>query len=145
MFTSAANLVTAQMKTLSSIAPSALYIPGTGAYAPNLLRNGPQKQAVLEYISAMRARGLPVDQTTLNGWDEPAILIDALRKFGTNATAEQLRSYVAAYKGPGIVGDYDFPQYPQRGLNASSVLIVRWDQAHQTWAGASLLGGQPVK
>jgi branched-chain amino acid transport system substrate-binding protein len=145
LFTSAANLVTAQMKTLSSIAPTALYIPGTAAYAPNLLRDGPQKQAVLEYINAMRARGLPIDQTTLNGWDEPTIIINALRKFGTNATAEQLRSYLAAYKGPGIVGNYDFPQYPQRGLDASSVLIVRWDQARQTWSGASQFGGTPVK
>ena len=145
LFTSAANLVTAQMRSLSSIAPTNVYIPGTAAYAPDMLKAGPQKRAVQELIDAMRARNLPVDQTTLNGWDEPMIILDALRKFGTNATAEQLRAYVAAFKGPGVLGIYDFPAFPQRGLDASSVLVVRWDKARQAWSGASGFGGTPVR
>lgn len=145
LFTSAANLVTAQMRSLSSIAPANVYIPGTAAYAPDMLRAGPQKRAVQELIDAMRARNLPVDQTTLNGWDEPMIILDALRKFGTNVTAEQLRAYVAAFKGPGVLGIYDFPAFPQRGLDASSVLVVRWDKGRQAWTGASGFGGTPVR
>ena len=145
LFTSAANLVTAQMRSLSSIAPTNVYIPGTAAYAPDMLKAGPQKRAVQELIDAMRARNLPVDQTTLNGWDEPMIILDALRKFGTNASAEQLRAYVAAFKGPGVLGIYDFPAFPQRGLDASSVLVVRWDKARQAWSGASGFGGTPVR
>jgi branched-chain amino acid transport system substrate-binding protein len=143
VFTTPANLIFTQMRSLTAV-PSQLYFPGTASYAPNLLPAGPLKQAVFEYLDAVRARGMPADQATLAAWNPPLIVIEALRKLGTNASAEQIREYIASYHGAGAIGQYDFRANPQRGLNAGSVIIVRWDKTRQDWYGVSKFGGEPV-
>lgn len=142
-FTTPANGIFSLMRNLASVLPTNLYFPGTGVYAPNLLPPGPVKTAVFQYLDAMRAHNTVPDQGTIAAWDPPVIVIQALRKYGTNATAAQIRDYIDSYRGPGIIGQYDFQRYPQRGLNASSVLMVRWDKTRQDWTGVSKPGGAP--
>jgi branched-chain amino acid transport system substrate-binding protein len=143
-FTTPANGIYSLMRSLGQIIPSFLVFPGTGSYAPNLLSAGPVKTAVFQYIDSLRARGMVPDQSTVASWDPPVIMIQALRKYGTKATAEQIREFIANYRGPGIAGMYDFKAHPQRGLDASTVLLVRWDKTRQDWGGVSKFGGEPL-
>lgn len=145
IFTTPANLIYGQMRSIAAVVPTNMYFPGTGAYAPNQLRAGAFKTAVFEYLDALRARGITPDQSTLASWDPPLIVIEALRKYGFNATPTQIREFIASYKGAGAMGQFDFPARPQRGLDGSSVLIVRWDKARQDWIGVSKFGGEPLR
>jgi len=67
------------------------------------------------------------------------MVIAALRKLGTNVTADKLRDYLAHQRGAlGLFGSYDFQKIPQRGLDDSAVLMVRWDPAKNTWIGSAV-------
>lgn len=70
------------------------------------------------------------------------MIVEALRKLGTNASAENVRTYIATQRNwAGVDGLYDFRAVPQRGIGPNSVVIVRWDTGRDTWIGASRLGG----
>ena len=140
-----ANLAYAQLRGLSAVMPSNLLFPATAPYAPNMLAAGPAKQAVFEYLDALRSHGIQPDQGTLAPWSPALIAIEALRKYGTTITAEQMRAYIAGYKGTGVLGDYNFPARPQRGVDASTVLIARWDKARDSVIAVSKFGGEPLR
>jgi hypothetical protein len=42
------------------------------------------------------------------------------------------------------MGQYNFPAHPQRGLDASTVVIIRYDKVHQSLVGVSHFGGAPL-
>jgi len=141
---SPAHLTYAEMKAFASYLPREAYFPGTAPYAPETLPSGPIKRAVGEYLDAFHAHGIQPDQSYLFTWNPALLIVDAFRKYGFDATPAQIRGFIASYRGAGTLGQYDFQAIPQRGLNGSSVIIVRWDTAKGTWVGASRFGGQPL-
>jgi ABC-type branched-subunit amino acid transport system substrate-binding protein len=140
-----ANLAFVQLRGLAQVMPSNLLFPATAPYAPNMLPAGPAKREVFQYLDALRSHGISPDQGTLAPWSPALIAIGALRKFGTNMTGEQMRAYLASYKGTGVLGDYNFPARPQRGVDASTVLIVRWDKVRDDVIAVSKFGGDPIR
>jgi branched-chain amino acid transport system substrate-binding protein len=63
-------------------------------------------------------------------WDPALVLIDALRKTGPDASAQQINEYVSRLRGwAGINGSYDFSAIPQRGIGLRDIVIDRWDPA----------------
>jgi hypothetical protein len=56
-----------------------------------------------------------------------------------------MRSYLASYKGTGVLGDYNFPARPQRGVDATTVLIARWDKVRDSVIAVSKFGGEPIR
>jgi branched-chain amino acid transport system substrate-binding protein len=77
------------------------------------------------------------DVTQATPWDAAGIIVGALRKLGPNATAAQVRSYIANLSGyTGVTGTYDFKAIPQRGINWKAVIMTRWDPARETWVNA---------
>lgn len=97
------------------------------------------------YLALFNAHGIKPDNGNSLAWDPAELVVAALRKIGPSATAEQLRAYldgVTHYVG--INGAYDFRAYPQRGLAEQRVMMVRWDDAKQTWVGVSKPGGGPL-
>jgi branched-chain amino acid transport system substrate-binding protein len=75
-------------------------------------------------------------------WDAAAIVIDALRKLGPIATAEQLKNHILSLTDyPGINGLYDFKTNPTHGLGLSAVVVLRWDDQSQRFKWASAPGG----
>jgi branched-chain amino acid transport system substrate-binding protein len=56
------------------------------------------------------------------------IIVSALRKLGSDATAAQVHDYMENLRGwIGINGAYDFVAVPQRGLGLGFVVITRWN------------------
>jgi branched-chain amino acid transport system substrate-binding protein len=143
VFSSPVNLIWSQIHTIQSVMPNSMLFPATAAYTPNLLK-GPLKRVVVEYQDTLHAAGIEPDQGTAVPWTPPLIVIEALNKYGTEATAAQIRQFIASYVGPGVMGQYNFPAHPQRGLDASTVVIIRYDKSHQSLVGVSYFGGAPL-
>ena len=98
-----------------------------------------------KFYSALAAANVKVDYPAAAAWDPATIIVGALRKLGTKATAEQIRAYVASQTDlPGINGIYNFKKVPQRGLTVENVVVTRWDAAVQNWLPVSLPSGAPL-
>jgi branched-chain amino acid transport system substrate-binding protein len=139
------NASQAFMKQYASILPKELYVESTHCLAPSAITDRAEKAAYDSYVAAMTAHGVPVDCLQSLAWDPALLLTTALRKVGTNATAEQLRAYLANMRGvAGVNGTYDFRRVPQRGLDDRAVVIIRWNEANSTWVPASKVGGAPL-
>jgi branched-chain amino acid transport system substrate-binding protein len=142
---SGGNATYAQMKAYASFIPKDLYFAFSSAMTPGQLPAGPAKTAVQQYQAAFAAAGTPTDNATGLAWDPAWLVIDAYRKLGTAATAEQIRAFIAGQRDwIGINGRYDFRAVPQRGVGANNVMVARWDAAKNTWIGVSKPGGEPA-
>ena len=143
--TTPGNLSYAQMKAYASFMPKELYFPAPPALAADDLPNGLMKRKVMDYVGAIKATGTRPDVGYVAAWDPALLIIDAYKRLGAGASADQIRAYIAAVRGwVGINGAYDFHATPQRGLGVNNVIMVRWDVAKDTWTAASKLGGQPL-
>jgi len=141
------NMTYAQMKNYADFLPKQLYIAsalwaahGTKGIDRNVAKA--QKAFYDEYAAAGQKPDLPASIA----WNTGLIVVDSLRKLGTNVTAAQLRDHIANLKGfAGIDGVHDFHASPQRGLGLSDVVVTRWDPAKGTWIPLSKPGGAPLK
>lgn len=139
------NASAAFMKQYAAILPKELYVETTHCLAPTSITDKAEKAAYDAYVGAMNARNVAVDCQQSLGWDPALLITTALKKVGTNATAEQLRAYLANMSGvAGVNGTYDFKRVPQRGLDNQNVVIVRWNESNSTWVPASKAGGAPL-
>jgi branched-chain amino acid transport system substrate-binding protein len=144
--TSTGNLVYPQLEGYGSFIGDNVYFPGSPGVALDVLPRGAMRDAVGSYLNAMKAAGIRPDQGHTLSWDPALMVVEALRKYGTNATATQIRDYIAdLHDWSGINGRYDFRAFPQRGLGPGSIVMVRWDKAKGTWVSMSSLGGTPLK
>jgi branched-chain amino acid transport system substrate-binding protein len=143
IFGSSSNLVYAQLDGYSGFIGNNVIFPAVPGDVLDALPRGPMHDAVANYITAMKGAGIRPDQGHTLSYDPAHLVVDALRKLGTNATATQLRDYLINVKGwTGINGTYDFAKYPQRGIGGSGgIVMVRWDTAKGTWVPISGLGG----
>jgi branched-chain amino acid transport system substrate-binding protein len=99
-----------------------------------------------KFYSALAAANVKADYQAAASWDPANIIVGALRKLGTKATAEQVRAYVASQTDlPGINGIYNFKEVPQRGTTVADAVVTRWDAAVQNWLPVSLPSGAPLK
>ena len=136
------NASAAFMKQYAAILPKELYVETTHCLAPASITDRAEKAAYDTYVGAMHAYGVTVDCQQSLGWDPALLLTTALKKVGANASAEQLRAYLANMSGiAGVNGTYDFKRVPQRGLDDRAVVIVRWNESGGTWTPASKAGG----
>jgi branched-chain amino acid transport system substrate-binding protein len=104
---------------------------------PDQLPAGKLRDAVAQYYAAFKAAGMQPDVTQATPWDAAGIIVGALRKLGPNATAAQVRSYIANLSGwAGVTGTYDFKAIPQRGINWKAVIMTRWDATREAWVSA---------
>jgi branched-chain amino acid transport system substrate-binding protein len=136
------NATYAAMQAYASIMPRNVYFPATPALVPDSLPNGPQKRAVLDYRRALLAAGLHPDLGNAFGWDQALMVIGAFRKYGSNATPAQIRTFIVTSHWQGIAGTYDFNAYPQRGIGINAVQMVQWRSDKEDWVSASLPGGK---
>jgi branched-chain amino acid transport system substrate-binding protein len=132
------NATASQMATFKGYTPKELLSSGLPSMVPpDQLPAGKMRDAVAQYYAAFKTAGLQPDVTQATPWDAAAIVVAALRKLGPNATAAQIRSYIANLSGwTGVTGTYDFKTIPQRGVNWKSVVMTRWDATRETWVSA---------
>ena len=140
--TTSANMIIAQMKTYSAFVPKTVLFQGVPYIAGAAHKESP---AMATYAAGMKDAGMPQDFQTGMAWDPAMIVIDALRKVGPNATAEQLHAYIENLHGyTGITGTYDFRDGSQRGIGVDSTMIMSWDPAKLDFVTVSKPGGAPL-
>ena len=94
---------------------------------------------------ALAAKKLKADNMEATSWDAALIVVAALRKLGPNATAGQIRDFIANLADfPGIDGVYDFRASPERGLGPDSAIAVTYDPAKKAWIWLTKPGGMPL-
>jgi branched-chain amino acid transport system substrate-binding protein len=123
------------------VVPSALFPEHEG-----VLQLDPRmEKAQHEMYAILGERGLKADNMVATSWDAGLIVVEALRKLGPEATADQLRQYIAGLTDfAGVDGIYDFKAYPERGLGPDSSAIVRYDAEGKRWVWLSKPGGEPL-
>lgn len=148
MIASAANMTYAQMSAYKSFMYSPLYFNAYLFIDPSQLSDPVTKRAVAAYRDAFAASGVRPDVGQWLAWDPAAIVLDAFRHLGLDASAKQLHDYIAGIGTTnafvGIYGRYDFAKYPDRGVGTENVIVGRWDPAQDTWVAASRPGGVPL-
>ena len=144
---SSGNQTFAQMAQYADFLPKQFMVPS--ALFPEhegVLQLDPRIEKVQHEMYAILAeRGLKADNMVATSWDAGLIVVEALRKLGPDATADQLRQYIAGLTDfAGVDGIYDFKTYPERGLGPLSSAIVRYDAAGKRWVWLSKPGGEPL-
>ena len=106
----------------------------------------PLKAPIDEFYQALDAAGIKPNAAYAYTWDPARIIMSGLRKLGPNATAEQLRDYIANLRGfAGVSGAYDFSIGDQHGLTQDSQIVVRYDpSAPGNQRVVSQQGGAPL-
>ena len=141
------NQIFAQMAQYQSFLPRSFYIP-SGAW-PELPAGFPIDPKVAEehknFFDGFKEAGVRPDGASSLPWDLTMIVIEGLRKLGTNATAQQLRDHIAHVKGhAGLMGIYDFEKTPQRGLDFSNAVVTLWNGEAKSFDLVSRPGGAPL-
>jgi branched-chain amino acid transport system substrate-binding protein len=141
------NQTYAQMEQYTDFTPKQLYVPSS-PWPPHSERLGlaPAVETVQKnFYSAFKAEGLTPDVGATASWDPMMIVVDALRKLGPDAGAEQVHDYLSHLKDyAGINGIYDFEKVPQRGLNDQNAVVTLWNAGTKTWDVVSKPGGTPL-
>ena len=84
--------------------------------------------------AALAARNLKADNMEATSWDAALIVVAALRALGPDATAEQVRRYIAGLKDfAGVDGIYDFTANSERGLGPDASIVVRYQPDAKAW------------
>jgi branched-chain amino acid transport system substrate-binding protein len=140
------NLSLAQLEQYASFVPSRLYFGTALAITAGDAPEGPVRAAQVTFVNAIKAvSGGRPDQSHCLAWDPLMIVVSALRKLGPNATAQQVRDYIAnLHDFAGADGIYDLRKYPNRGLGEENSEIVQWVPAKHDWVKASAPGGRPL-
>ena len=73
------------------------------------------------------------------------IVVDAYRKYGTNATPAQVKDYIDTVRGRGgVFGMFNFQENPQRGVLPEWITMIRWDPVNGRYVAVSKPGGVPL-
>ncbi len=135
-----ANMVYGQMKQYADFLPRELYFEGVGYLSG--LGTPAERAAQAEFRQTIKEAGIQADFQSGMAWDPALIIVEALRKLGTNATASQLQAYIEQINDfPGISGRYNFRDGSQRGLSQKDLVVMRWDESAKTWTTVSGSGG----
>jgi len=146
--TTSGNQTYAQMRQYKDFLPKTLYMPSAmwPEHGPGLALPAAVEASQQEYFSAFKAAGLAPDIGANLAWDPAMIVVAALRKFGPNATAAQIRQFISTLKGfAAVSGVYDFERIPQRGLDEEDCVVTQWNAEKQVWEIVSRPAGAPLR
>ena len=115
---------------------------GAAMRASSSIRRGAEAEGIL---AAFAAAGMKPDEGSVLGWDPATIVVDALRKLPSTATAHAARDYMIKVKGvAGVNGIYDYDASPQRGLSLKNIVVSVWDAKADTWKVMAAPTGIPM-
>jgi branched-chain amino acid transport system substrate-binding protein len=141
------NMTYAQMTQYAAFLPKQLYIgaPEWVQHAGVITLDPAVEKAQQQFFDTFQAANVKPDIAATLAWDPAMIVIDALRHLGPEASAQQVRDYIAGLHGfAGINGIYDLTKIPQRGLDVEGAVMTLWSPAHQTWELVSKPTGIPL-
>jgi branched-chain amino acid transport system substrate-binding protein len=145
---SAGNLSYRQMESFAPSLPKGdVLITGFPVYARDAIGNTPALRKVVDqFYDFMKSNDIPKPEVGYaTAWDQGAVVVDALRRKGANASAAQLRDYISNLRGlTGLFGTLDFKAAPQSGASKEWIFIMRWDPTNNQFVPLSKAGGEPT-
>ncbi len=136
--TSGGNMTYGQMQTYAAFLPTEVLFGGTVAWSPGDAKVADVKKQQLAYVAALGKAGMKPEGGYATVWDPALLAVAVLNALGADADASNVRAYLANVQGwSGIQGVYDFKRFPQRGVGADAMLVMRWDPAKKTFVAAS--------
>jgi branched-chain amino acid transport system substrate-binding protein len=141
------NEVFAQMEQWKDFLPKGL-VMGSAVFPEHdgVWKLDPRIEAAQhEMYAALKAHGQKADNVVATCWDAGLIVVAALRDLGPDATAAQIRTYIANLTNfAGVDGFYNFKANPERGLGADSAIVVGYDADTKAWVWLTKPGGAPL-
>jgi branched-chain amino acid transport system substrate-binding protein len=137
------NMIKAQLQGYGELLPPQLYFPGARGLdldpgAPPAVR-----AAQTTYFAALKKANLESDYLINTQWDYAMVLVNALRKLGPSATADQIRDEIEGLRGwAGIQGVYNYTDPEHRGIGESAVVVYRWERSGDKLVAVSGAGGR---
>ncbi len=145
--TTHSNLQYKQMEQYKAFIPADFFIPSPEGVFPATDIPGeptPVASAKADMFNAYAAEKQKPDTGAALVWDPVLITMAALNALPADATAEQVRAYIAGMQNyPGTNGFYDMQGKPQRGLGLKNVIVTRWDNAKDDFVVVASNGGVP--
>jgi branched-chain amino acid transport system substrate-binding protein len=136
--TSNGNMSIAQLDGYKSFMPKELLFPAYAAFTADPASDRGVQQKIDEFKTGMKAANESPDLLHAIPWDPAFLIVEAFKRAGPNATAQQLRDSLAGVQNwPGVLGRYDYRAIPNRGLGIKAMLIARWDPSRSTWVDAA--------
>lgn len=147
--TTHSNLNYKQMTQYKAFIPADFFIPSPeGVFPASDIPGEPPAvaSAKADMFNAYAAETQKPDTGAALVWDPVLITMAALNALPADATAEQVRAYIAGLKNySGTNGLYDMTAHPQRGLGLANVIVTRWDDATHKFVVVAGPGGDPLK
>ena len=145
VLTSSANLNKDQLAQYTAFLPKDLYFDGFPFQVGVPIGSAGQRNANAAFTAAFKAAGVVPTTSSAYAWDPTMIVVSAFKQLGPDATATQIRDYIAnLHDFAGVNGVYDFRSGDQHGLGVDSVVAVKWSQAAGSVTAASQTGGKPL-
>lgn len=142
VWTGVGNMTYDQMTQYGAFLPKVLIFSGMIGMRPDIVRNGPIRNAQRVYFDAFEDRKLKTTTGSNLSWDGTMLVIDALRHVGFGASAQQVHDYIEHLTSwPGINGYYNFTSGSQRGVGQNSMVVLQWDPQKRDFVAVSKLGG----
>lgn len=121
------NMTYAQLAQFAAYLPKTMYFISAAGAKPDPAARGQWRAAQLAFVEAFRLAGIRPEYGHVLAWDPSMIVIDALRKLGPDASAQQLHDHIVQLRDwYGNDGRYDFRTYPQRGLGQDAAVVYEW-------------------
>jgi branched-chain amino acid transport system substrate-binding protein len=139
---SQSNAFSEQLKSYAGFMPPQLLISSEANLSPAPPVNKGFKNAITSYYYAFRAAGIEPEVSHSLAWDASWITLNAFKKYGADATADQIKSYIENLHGwTGADGDYDFRGGSRNGLDSMAMMVFRWDPVKAAFIPVSKAGG----
>ena len=138
-----ANMIYAQMSQFAGILPRELIFPSYRAMTEGD-SDRPARPRRPDDVLPRASGGGDSTRTsaTCSAGTRLMLVVDALRQYGPDATAANVRDFIAGQRRyAGVNGIYDFSGGNQRGLGVSQLVIDRWDAAKNAFVLVSKPGG----
>jgi branched-chain amino acid transport system substrate-binding protein len=138
------NVLYSFMRQYAAVLPKELYfsIDVGSARGEGLRLDRAVTAAKKKYVDAFQSIGLWPDTGSGTMWDATMIVVDALRRVGTDASPATIRDAIAHLRNySGVYGTYDFVAVPQRGIDPKKAVMVRWNAAQSSFEAVSQAGG----
>jgi len=130
-----ANMTNTQLAQFHANLPSRMYFISAAGAKPDPSARGSWKEAQSTFFDSFKRAGIAPEYSHLLAWDPTMLVVEALRKLGTTATAEQIRAEIAGlHEWYGLEGRYDFVSTPQRGLTRKNAVVYEWITAKNDYS-----------
>ncbi len=139
------NMTSTFGKQFGAFLTDQMFMPAMSYFGGPSAVDAKTRAAIAQITAAYKAANLVPDQIALSAWDPASLLVEVLRRAGPDASPAKLRDALANLRDyGGANGLYDFVKYPQRGLGAPAVLVIRYEPGKDDYLPVSRLGGAPL-